>query len=114
MTPVDGNGASGHPRQRRREPADTHFRKMGDAGNTQRGRRADSLGATPCRFEIYRADEVKMTSTHFSGGDWHWRLCDEAGQVLVDAGGYRNEQGCRSAIAILQDRAALATVWTGA
>ena len=108
MTPGDGKAAPARSRQHRREPADAHFRKMG-----ARVHRPDALGAAPSRFEIYRADEVKMTSTHFAGGDWHWRLCDEAGQALVDAGGYRDEQACRSAIAILKDRAALATVRPG-
>jgi uncharacterized protein YegP (UPF0339 family) len=113
VTPTERAAAPGPGRERRREPADGHFRRMGDPGSALRGRRLDALGATPCRFEVYRADEVRTTSTHFSGGDWHWRLCDGAGQTLVDAGGYHNEKACRSAIAILKDRAANATVRAG-
>lgn len=98
-----GNGA-GYASQRRREPAHTHFRKI--AAEPRR----DALGATPCRFEVYRADEVQTSSIRFVGGDWHWRLCDPTGQVLVDAGGYPDEQACRTAIGVLKDRAALATL----
>ena len=101
-----------HGRQRR-EPAEAHFRRMGETGSASQASAAgipDTLGAARGRFEVYRADEVRMTSIHFAGGDWHWRLCDEAGQVLVDAGGYRNEPDCRAAVALLKDRAAQATV----
>src|SRR5688500_13897128 len=101
MMPDDRSVRPGQTQQRRREPVDAHFRHMGQAGV----RWADVLGATPCRFEVYRADEVRMTSIQFAGGDWHWRLCDNAGQVLVDAGGYRHEAECRAAIAILKQRA---------
>jgi uncharacterized protein YegP (UPF0339 family) len=73
----------------------------------------DAHCALPCRFEIYRADEVRMTALRFAGGDWHWRLCDEAGEVLIDAGGYRSEQACRIAVALLQDQAALAKLQPG-
>ena len=109
MSPANETDAPGF-RRRAREPADAHFRHMDD----RRARAGDLLpeacGAAPCRFEVYRADEVRMTALRFAGGDWHWRLCDESGQVLVDAGGYRNERACRSAVAILQDRAARATL----
>jgi len=66
----------------------------------------EAPGAEPCRFEVYRADEVRTTSTRFTGGDWHWRLCDAAGRALVDAGGYRDEQRCRDAVAMLGAHAA--------
>jgi uncharacterized protein YegP (UPF0339 family) len=95
-------------RGQRREPAEAHFRRMGETGSA--AGIPDILGAARGRFEVYRTDEVRMTSIHFAGGDWHWRLCDEAGQVLVDAGGYRNEPDCRAAVALLKDRAAQATV----
>ena len=94
----------GHARDRRREPADKHF------GRLQATRyRRDALGTTPLRFEVYRADQVRTSSTLFSGGDWHWRLCDPDGEVLVDAGGYLDELTCQTAVGILQRRAALAT-----
>lgn len=56
-------------------------------------------------FEIFRADEVRMTSTQFSGGDWHWRLMSAVGAILVEGDGYRSEQECANAVALLQDRA---------
>lgn len=74
----------------------------------------DAPDAEAGRFEVYRADQVRMTAIHFAGGDWHWRLCDERGQVLIDTGGYRNEQSCREAVAILQERASLAGLWPAA
>ncbi|WP_162301941.1 DUF1508 domain-containing protein [Croceibacterium ferulae] len=61
-------------------------------------------------FAIFRVESVSLTSTQFSGGDWRWRLSDPDGTVLVEAGGYRSEAHCREAVAILQARAARATV----
>lgn len=66
--------------------------------------------SAPCRFEVYRADEVRMTSTRFSGGDWHWRLSDGEGLILLDTGGYPSEHKCREAIIILKESAAFASV----
>ena len=98
---VDGRDA-GRRRRLPRDPADVHFRRLGQPAPVP----------VPCRFDVYRADKVSMTSTQFSGGDWHWRLCDEGGRVLVDAGGYRDERVCREAIAFLRERAAAAVVGT--
>src|SRR5690606_20599137 len=50
-----------------------------------------------CRFEIFRADEERMTSTLFSGGDWRWRLVTTEGVMLAEAAGYSNEGLCRAA-----------------
>ena len=63
-----------------------------------------------CQFEIYRADEVRMTSSLFSGGDWCWRLVSTDGGVLAEATGHPNEGTCRSALAALQRHAAKAPV----
>lgn len=63
-----------------------------------------------CHFAVFRADSVSVTSTKFAGGDWRWRLSDQEGAILVQAGGYRSEAHCREAVAILQARAARATV----
>ena len=69
------------------------------------------IGATEeCRFEIFRKDEERMTSTLFSGGDWRWQLVTTSGLILAEASGYPNEHSCRSAVAILQRRAADAPV----
>ncbi|MXP42290.1 DUF1508 domain-containing protein [Altererythrobacter soli] len=62
------------------------------------------------RFDVYRTDEMNVSSTRFCGGDWHWRLTDAAGRTLVDAGGYSTEEGCREAVTILQQRAGYATL----
>lgn len=63
-----------------------------------------------CRFEIFREDERRMTSTLFSGGDWHWQLVTSGGLLLAEASGYPDEQSCRVAVGILQRRAAEARV----
>lgn len=63
-----------------------------------------------CNFDIYRSDQVRLTSTRFEGGDWHWRLADAEGSVLLDAGGYASARECLSAIAVLQENAGLASV----
>jgi uncharacterized protein YegP (UPF0339 family) len=88
-------------RKHPREPAEAHFHRLGEPARA-------AAGDEPCRFEVYRADEVRTTSTRFAGGDWHWRLCDAAGRALVDAGGYRDERLCRDAVAILHEHAAAA------
>jgi len=91
-------------RQREREPADLHFRKM-DAGRLAIGGQAPELATLPekpCRFDVYRADEIRTSSVLFAGGDWRWRLSDAAGLTLVEAGGYRSEDQCRRAVALLQ------------
>lgn len=105
----------------RREPAESHFGKLNRTATLrQEGRAATAEGSihknaerTSCKFEVYRADEVRMTSTQFGGGDWHWRLSDADGQVLLDTGGYASELECRDAIAILQENAGWATVTAG-
>ena len=48
-----------------------------------------------CHFAVFRADSVSVTSTKFAGGDWRWRLSDQEGAILVQAGGYRSEAHCR-------------------
>lgn len=63
-----------------------------------------------CRFEIFRADEKRMTSTLFSGGDWRWRLVTTEGVILAEAAGYPNEALCRAAVLVLKRRAAAAPV----
>ena len=63
-----------------------------------------------CRFEIFRADEERMTSTLFSGGDWRWRLVTTDGGLLAEAAGYPNEGLCRAAVLVLQRRAAAAPI----
>ena len=73
----------------------------------------EELGVAPdeeCRFEIFRMDQQRMTSTRFSGGDWRWRLVTSGGLVLAKASGYPNEATCRAAVAVLQARAAGAPV----
>lgn len=88
-----------------REPADKHFGRM-----EAKGYRREGPGAKPAWFEVYRTDQIRTSSTLFAGGDWHWRLCDSTGEVLVDAGGYPNEETCRTAVSILQKSASLATL----
>jgi uncharacterized protein YegP (UPF0339 family) len=110
---LDGE-AGGDRRQPNRDPAEMHFRRLGEPASDALETERPSGGADPCRFEVYRSDEVSTNSTQFVGGDWHWRLCDAAGGVLVDAGGYRDAHACRDAVAILQARAADAAVTPGA
>lgn len=62
------------------------------------------------RFELYRTDRVSLTSVLFGGGDWHWRLTDAGGAVLVDCGGYKSRRACRAAVLSLQSEAATAQV----
>lgn len=61
-------------------------------------------------FETEPTDRVALTSTLFSGGDWHWRFCASGGDILAECAGYRNEEDCRAAITALQRYAASAHV----
>ena len=65
----------------------------------------------PCgdKFEVSRADQVQVTSTQFTGGDWRWRLVDIDNTTMVEGGGYRSELACRAAVTLLQARANSAT-----
>jgi uncharacterized protein YegP (UPF0339 family) len=49
-----------------------------------------------------------VTSTRFSGGDWHWRLLDADAAVLIEVGGYSDERACREAIDLLRGHAGAA------
>ena len=66
--------------------------------------------AEASRFEIHREEEVSVTSTLFCGGDWQWRLCSAAGDILAEAGGFESEGACRTAIAAIKADAGLASV----
>lgn len=61
-------------------------------------------------FEIYRADEVRLTSILFSGGDWRWRFCSGAGVPIATSAGYATERQCAASVAALRNGAAAATV----
>lgn len=91
-----------------REPAAAHFRRMGRSVSLPPVNEDETAEAISPRFEIYRADQVMITSTRLSGGDWHWQLVDRNAVVLMDVGGYENERECREAIAILQGQAGTA------
>lgn len=61
-------------------------------------------------FDIYRADKVRLTTTLFGGGDWHWRLTGSSGDILADCGGYRNQRDCLAAVDALRAVAGSAIV----
>ncbi len=61
------------------------------------------------RFEVFRTEEVSVSSTQFAGGDWHWRLADAANNTLVEGGGYPSKGACVVAVSYLRDRASSAS-----
>lgn len=61
------------------------------------------------RFEVFRTEEVQVTSTQFAGGDWRWRLADAVDETLVEGGGYRSKRACDKAVKFLRDRAGSAS-----
>ena len=104
---------------RQRDAAGAHFRRLEAWAIAGKTPPASDMTASPAaeqatpasgRFEIYRMDEVRVTATRFSGGDWHWRLSDASGTCLVDAGGYPSEGECRKAVVLLRCEAALAAM----
>lgn len=66
-----------------------------------------------CYFEIYRADEVRLTSILFSGGDWRWQFRSGSGALLATSAGYTSEQECATAIVALRNGASGATILSG-
>lgn len=64
-------------------------------------------------FEIYRADEVRLTSILFSGGDWRWRFCLGSGVPIAKSVGYASERECAASVAALRNGAAIAMVRSG-
>jgi uncharacterized protein YegP (UPF0339 family) len=61
-------------------------------------------------FNIYRTEQVYVTSTLVGGGDWHWRLTRHSGEIVADCGGYRNQRDCLAAVEALRADAGLATL----
>lgn len=70
----------------------------------------DLLVRGECRFEIYRKNEQRVSSTRFCGGDWSWRLVTTEGHVLAEAAGYPSQGICEVALSALRERAASALV----
>lgn len=79
--------------------------RAGERLLTKRAGRALAVAPTSDKFEVFRADEVQVSSTQFAGGDWRWRLSDREGKTLVEGGGYRSERACQVAVSLLRDRA---------
>jgi uncharacterized protein YegP (UPF0339 family) len=86
-----------------------------------------SYGTSPCQggalatnrsrggrshFDIYRTEQLYLTSALFGGGDWHWRLTGQTGAIMADCGGYQNQADCLAAVEALRAEAWSATVST--
>jgi uncharacterized protein YegP (UPF0339 family) len=61
-------------------------------------------------FEIYRAERVTLTSILFSGEDWRWRFCSNAGLTIASGAGFRTEGECIAAVDALRRNAGAARV----
>jgi len=72
----------------------------------------DPLAASGAYFEIYRADEVSLTSVLFSGGDWRWRFYMALGVIGATGGGYSSEAECRAAVITLRRSAQSAKIFS--
>ena len=66
-------------------------------------------GSRP-HFDVYRTEQVHLTSMLSGGGDWHWRLTGKSGEILADCGGYRSQRDCLAAVEALRVEAGTATV----
>ncbi|NIJ63076.1 uncharacterized protein YegP (UPF0339 family) [Sphingomonas leidyi] len=76
------------------------------------GARANPAPEDQFCFEIYRAEEVRLTSILFSGGDWRWRFCSASDVTLATSAGYASERDCAAAVAALRSSAGCARVRT--
>jgi uncharacterized protein YegP (UPF0339 family) len=88
-----------------------HAAEVAPTTNQSPSRQAPLTTLTACddRFEVFRADEVQVTSTRFAGGDWRWRLADAADNTLAKGSGYTSRQACEAAVSNLRDRAGSAS-----
>ena len=91
-------------------PADVSEALLGVSAANDSGRpEADGQ----CYFEIYRADEVRLTSILLSGGDWRWQFRSGSGALLATSAGYTSEQECATAVVALRSGAGSATILSG-
>ena len=58
------------------------------------------------RFEVYRDEEIRVSSTQFCGGAWSWRLCTPSGQILAQSRAYEREEDCQEALSQVRRHAA--------
>jgi len=65
-----------------------------------------STSSGPFRFEIYRDEQIRVSSTRFCGGAWSWRLCTPTGEIVAQSRAYEREQDCRAALALVRRHAA--------
>lgn len=97
-------------------PADRFLEMRDGGGRAANDPRTAPAAARPAprggngHFEVFREDEVSVTSTRLAGGGWRWRLSDPTGLIVAQAGGYASEAECRAAIAAIQAHAGLASV----
>ena len=103
---LDGEFGGGR-RRAHRDPAEAHFRRLGESAAEPGEHPTLASNTAPCRFEVGRAGASRAGA--IDGGEWLWLLRDATGRVLVSSGGYRDECACRQAVAILRTRAAHAT-----
>lgn len=65
---------------------------------------------SPPYFDIFRAQEVNLTTVLRTGGDWRWRFCTASGAVLAAGAGYRTENACVAAVDALRQAAGSAEI----
>ena len=73
---------------------------------------SNALALSDPFFEIYRAEKVRVTSTLFRGGDWHWQFSVAAGVVVASGGGFASEGDCRAAVTALRRSAQSAKIFS--
>lgn len=59
-------------------------------------------------FEVYRTEEVCLTSILRSGGEWRWRFCSSNGAVQASSSAYAKEKDCLAAVDALRSGARVA------
>lgn len=91
-------------------PADVSEALLGVSAANDSGR---PEAGGQCYFEIYRADEVRLTSILMSGGDWRWQFRSGSGALLATCAGYVSEQECTTAVVALHNGAGSAAILSG-
>jgi len=61
-------------------------------------------------FEICRSQTFYRVMSSGIKADWFWRLLSPAGVTMMECGGYPDQQSCRAAVTLLQEKAGSASI----
>jgi uncharacterized protein YegP (UPF0339 family) len=69
-----------------------------------------ALPASPYYFEICQIRPQNVPAKSLEVESWLWRLISPVGAASIECGGYSDEESCRTAVALLREKAAQAEI----